>query len=74
MGRRRRSAARPATITARLPGNELGPTLASEVHAHGGRLLSLVPERESLEEWFVRLTSAPDREPAVEPLPAEVMA
>lgn len=45
-------------ITARLPGSELGPAFAAEVHAHGARLLSLVPERESLEEWFVRLTGA----------------
>jgi ABC-2 type transport system ATP-binding protein len=45
-------------ITARLPGAELGPGFAAEVHAHGARLLSLVPERESLEEWFVRLTGA----------------
>jgi ABC-2 type transport system ATP-binding protein len=52
-------------ITARLPGCELGPAFAAEVHAHGGRLLSLVPERESLEEWFVRLTA----EAPVEPLP-----
>jgi ABC-2 type transport system ATP-binding protein len=43
-------------ITARLPGSELGPALAAEVYANGARLLSLVPERESLEEWFVRLT------------------
>jgi ABC-2 type transport system ATP-binding protein len=43
-------------ITAQLPGDQLGPELASAVHAAGGRVLSLVPERESLETWFVRLT------------------
>jgi ABC-2 type transport system ATP-binding protein len=62
-------------VTARLPGNELGPSIAAEVNAQGGRLLSLVPERESLEEWFVRLTAGtPPSDPAVEPLPQEVLA
>jgi ABC-2 type transport system ATP-binding protein len=59
-----------ATITAHLPGAELGPRLAAEVHASGGRLLSLVPERESLEEWFLRLVSSDDVAPVpVEPMP-----
>ncbi len=43
-----------ATVTACLPGATLGPAFAAEVHAAGGRLLSLAPERESLETWFVR--------------------
>jgi len=62
-------------VTARLPGSELGPAFAAEVHSHGGRLLSLVPERESLEQWFVRLTSgAPFPQRPVEPLPEEPVA
>lgn len=55
-----------AILTAHLPGDELGPALAAEVHRAGGRLLSLTPERESLEEWFVRLVRA---DAPVEPLP-----
>jgi ABC-2 type transport system ATP-binding protein len=58
-----------ATITAKLPGEELGPALAAEVHAAGGRVLSLVPERESLEEWFVRLVGSGEGGAPVEPLP-----
>ncbi len=54
------------TITAKLPGESLGPQFAAQIHADGGRLLSLVPERESLEEWFVRLVAG---EPPVDPLP-----
>lgn len=42
------------TVTACLPGSDLGPAFAAQVHAAGGRLLSLAPERESLEAWFVR--------------------
>ena len=63
-----------ATITAHVPGAQLGPQFAADVHAAGGRVLSLVPERESLEEWFLRLVGA---EPAaageapVEPLRRE---
>jgi hypothetical protein len=45
------------TITAKIPGATGGPELAAAVVAAGGRLLSLVPERETLESWFVRLTS-----------------
>jgi len=43
-------------LTAVLPGAALGPELAAAVHAGGGRVLSLVPERETLESWFVRVT------------------
>ena len=43
------------TLTARLDGPELGPELAAAVHAAGGRVVSLVPQRETLETWFVRL-------------------
>jgi ABC-2 type transport system ATP-binding protein len=57
-----------ATITAHLPGAELGPRLAAEVHAAGGRLLSLVPERESLEDWFLRLVSGETPPVPVEPM------
>jgi ABC-2 type transport system ATP-binding protein len=46
------------TLTARLPGDALGPALAAEVNRAGGIVLSLTPERESLEEWFVRLVQA----------------
>ncbi len=42
------------TVTACLPGADLGPAFAAQVHSAGGRLLSLVPDRESLEAWFVR--------------------
>lgn len=55
------------TVTAILPGAVLGPEMASAVHAEGGRVLSLVPERESLESWFVRVTgpeTARVREPS----------
>ena len=45
------------TITARIAGATAGPELASAVFAAGGRVLALVPERETLESWFVRLTS-----------------
>jgi len=54
------------TLTARFAGDRLGPELAAEVHREGGRLLSLTPERESLEEWFVRLVRS---EAPVEPSP-----
>ena len=43
------------TVTAHLAGADLGPELASAVHDAGGRVLSLVPERENLEAWFVRV-------------------
>lgn len=45
------------TITAKIPGATDGPDLASAVFTAGGRVLGLVPERETLESWFVRLTS-----------------
>jgi hypothetical protein len=45
-------------VTALLPGAALGPEMAAAVHAAGGRVLSLVPERESLETWFVRVTGS----------------
>lgn len=44
-------------LTAVLPGPSLGPDLAAAVHEAGGRVVGLVPERETLESWFVRLTS-----------------
>jgi ABC-2 type transport system ATP-binding protein len=44
------------TLTAHLPGETLGPELAGAVHAAGGQVLSLIPERETLESWFVRFT------------------
>lgn len=43
-------------VTARFPGPATGPEMASAVHAAGGRVQSLIPERESLETWFVRVT------------------
>ena len=43
-----------AIVTARLPGDE-GSELASAVAAAGGHVRSLIPERETLEEWFVRV-------------------
>ena len=43
------------TITAHLDGESAGPELAAAVHAAGGRVLSLVPERETLESWFVNV-------------------
>jgi ABC-2 type transport system ATP-binding protein len=45
-------------VTAHLPGADLGPEMAAAVHAAGGRVLSLVPRRETLENWFVRVTGA----------------
>ena len=36
-------------------GRVAGPELAAAVHAAGGRVLSLVPERETLESWFVNV-------------------
>jgi ABC-2 type transport system ATP-binding protein len=59
-------------IEARLPGEDLAPQLAREIVTAGGTILALVPERETLEEWFVRLTAD-----AAEPLeadPAEAVA
>jgi ABC-2 type transport system ATP-binding protein len=44
-------------LTAVLPGPSLGPDFAAAVHEAGGRVVGLVPERETLESWFVRLTS-----------------
>lgn len=44
------------TLTAHLPGKTLGPELAAAVHTAGGQVLSLIPERETLETWFVRIT------------------
>src|SRR5688572_11308769 len=64
------SHAQAETFTAKLPGDSLGPALAAEVHRAGGIVLSLTPERESLEEWFVRFVQAGDA--PVEPLPATV--
>jgi ABC-2 type transport system ATP-binding protein len=46
------------TITVRLPGAETGPDFAARIAAAGGRIHALVPERETLESWFVRLTSS----------------
>jgi len=46
------------TITAHLPGADAGPEFAAAVHSDGGRVLSLVPERETLESWFVRVIQA----------------
>ena len=43
------------TVTAHIDGGDAGPELAAAVHAAGGRVLSLVPERENLEAWFVRV-------------------
>jgi len=45
-----------STLTAHLPGKQLGPEFAAAVHAEGGQVLSLIPERETLETWFVRAT------------------
>jgi ABC-2 type transport system ATP-binding protein len=45
-------------VTAELAGAQLGPELAAAVLASGGRVLSLVPERETLESWFVRVTGS----------------
>ena len=45
-------------LTATLAGPDAGPDFAARVAAAGGRVLALVPERETLETWFVRLTSA----------------
>ena len=50
-------------LSLEFAGAQSGPDFAAQVHAAGGRVLSLVPERESLEEWFVRLTDT-----AVEPM------
>jgi ABC-2 type transport system ATP-binding protein len=47
-----------STLVAKIPGDRDGPEFAAKVHAAGGRVLALVPERETLESWFVRLTSA----------------
>ncbi len=44
-------------VTAKLAGPDAGPELATAVAAGGGRVVALVPERETLESWFVRLTS-----------------
>ncbi len=43
------------TVTAHIGGAEAAPELAAAVHAAGGRVLSLRPERENLEAWFVRV-------------------
>ncbi|MCE9638410.1 MAG: ABC transporter ATP-binding protein [Planctomycetes bacterium] len=43
-------------ITAHVRGSILGPEFAAAVQGAGGRVLSLVPERETLETWFVRVT------------------
>jgi ABC-2 type transport system ATP-binding protein len=45
-------------VTAKLAGPDAGPELATRVASAGGRVVALVPERETLESWFVRLTSA----------------
>lgn len=59
-------------LTAKIPGPDGGPDFAAKVHAAGGRVLALVPERETLESWFVRLTSGtpPDDGPGSTPPPA----
>ncbi len=46
------------TLTVRIDGPTRGPELAAEVHRGGGRVLALVPERETLETWFVRLIAS----------------
>lgn len=48
------------TVTAHVPGAELGPRLAGELQKSGASLLSLIPERETLEAFFVRLTAGED--------------
>ena len=70
-----------AMLTACLPGESFGPAFAADIHHCGGRLLSLTPERESLEQWFVRLVRGesnvvePMAAPRVSaPSPAEVEA
>jgi len=50
-------------VTAHLEGAEAGPELAAAVHAAGGRVLSLVPERETLENWFVRVIQGEEPAP-----------
>jgi len=42
-------------ITATIGDEEIVPELAAAVIGHGGRLLSLVPRRESLEDLFIRV-------------------
>ncbi len=44
-------------LTVRIHGADDGPRLAAEVQSQGGRLLALIPERETLEQWFVKLTA-----------------
>ena len=59
-------------VTARVPGS-LGPELAQEIGAAGGQVLSLIPERETLEEWFVRTVEGHPSPDAPEPrTPMEV--
>jgi ABC-2 type transport system ATP-binding protein len=55
-------------VTALLPGATLGPEFAAAVHADGGQVLSLIPERESLESWFVRITGPGTARVAAEPV------
>ena len=45
-------------LTVQLPGAEMGPGLATYVQKKGVRVLALIPERETLERWFVKLTSS----------------
>jgi ABC-2 type transport system ATP-binding protein len=45
-------------ITATITDEEAVPELAAAVVGHGGRLLSLVPRRESLEDLFIRVVES----------------
>jgi ABC-2 type transport system ATP-binding protein len=53
----------PQRLTVQLEGPDLGPLLASAAHAEGARVVSLVPQQETLEEWFVRMTDDAGVEP-----------
>jgi ABC-2 type transport system ATP-binding protein len=43
------------TVTAGIPDESLIPELVSAIVKNGGRLMSLVPRRESLEDLFIRV-------------------
>jgi ABC-2 type transport system ATP-binding protein len=43
------------TVTAGIPDESLIPELVSSLVKNGGRLMSLVPRRESLEDLFIRV-------------------
>ena len=45
-------------ITATITDEEAVPDLAAAVVGHGGRLLSLIPRRESLEDLFIRVVES----------------